>query len=169
LIEVKNPWLITSQGINEVLNGLALSSAILITCSAPVEGEYAGHLAVEQLYGYMVHNGKTLGTLTTMKGWCLIRRFNGGMLQMTPIYSDFPAWGNIITDAAEEGYNPTPNFSIPKALYYSLISLLSPMIHWRHRPMVDAQSRIDGENQGVKYLLSEIQRGVKDHMNGGTL
>ena len=33
--------------------------------------------------------------------------------------------------------------------------------------MVDAQSRIDGENQGIKYLLSEIK--VQDHMNGGTL
>ena len=33
---------------------------------------------------------------------------------------------------------------------------------------VDAQSRIDGENHGVKYLLSEIKRGVKDHRNGGT-
>ena len=119
LIEVKNPWLVTPQRINEVLNGLTPhTSAMLTTGTAPIEGEHAGRLAVEQLYGYMVRNGKTLGILTTMKGWCFIRRFNGGILHITPIYGDFPAWGNIITDATQEGYNPTPSFSILKALYY---------------------------------------------------
>jgi len=66
----------------------------------------------------MVHNRKTLGILTTMKGWCFLRRFNGGILQMSQIYGDFVPWANILTGAAQEGYHLTPNFTILKALYY---------------------------------------------------
>ena len=66
----------------------------------------------------MVRNSKTIGVLTTMKGWCFLWRFNGGILSMTRMYGEFPAWGNIAHDAAAEGYHPTVNFTIMKALYY---------------------------------------------------
>jgi len=91
---------------------------VLTAGTALLTGEHEGRLAVEQIYGYMVRNSKTLGILTTMKGWCFLRRFNGGILQMTPVYGDFGPWGNIMTGAAEEGYQLTPNFTIMKALYY---------------------------------------------------
>jgi hypothetical protein len=57
--------------------------------TAPLAGEHAGCLAVEQIFGYMVRNGKTYGILTTMKGWCFLSRANGGMLYMTRMYGDF--------------------------------------------------------------------------------
>jgi hypothetical protein len=86
--------------------------------TAPITGLHPGRLAVEQLYGYMVHNRKTIGILTTLKGWCFLRRGNGGVLTMTHMYGDFPAFGNITHGAAAEGYYPTTNFTIMKALYY---------------------------------------------------
>lgn len=86
--------------------------------TAPISGEHAARLAVEQIYGYMVRNSKTIGVLTTMKGWCFLQRFNGGRLIMTRMYGDFSAWGNITSGADAEGYYATPNFTIMKALYY---------------------------------------------------
>jgi len=84
---------------------------------APIEGRHDGRLAVEQLYGYLVHNGKTLGILTTMKGWCFVYRTNGGIVYMTRMFGEFPARGEI-QGAAAEGYYNTGNFTIMKALYY---------------------------------------------------
>jgi len=66
----------------------------------------------------MVHNRKTLSILTTLKGWCFFYRLNGGILTMTRMYGDFPAYGDITQGAAAEGYYATPNFTIMKALYY---------------------------------------------------
>jgi hypothetical protein len=66
----------------------------------------------------MVHNKKTLGILTTLKGWCFLWRFDGGILNMTRMYGDFPPFENITQGAIAEGYYVTPNFTIMKALYY---------------------------------------------------
>jgi hypothetical protein len=77
-----------------------------------------GRLAVEQLFGYLVWNGKTIGILSTMKGWCFLYRHSGGILYMTRMYGDFPADGDITQGAAAEGYHNTLNFTIMKALYY---------------------------------------------------
>lgn len=52
----------------------------------PLNGNYPARLAVEQLYGYMVRNGKAYGVLTTMKGWCFLRRVNGGGLYITLMF-----------------------------------------------------------------------------------
>jgi hypothetical protein len=84
----------------------------------PLSGNYPARLAIEQLYGYMVRNGKTYGILTTMKGWCFLRRINGGGLFVTRMFGDFAAWPGVSLGAVAEGYSPTLNFSIMQALYY---------------------------------------------------
>jgi hypothetical protein len=84
----------------------------------PLAGEYPARLAVEQLYGYMVRNGKVFGILSTMKGWCFLRRINGGGLYISRMYGDFQARQGISPGAAAEGYYPTTNFTIMQALYY---------------------------------------------------
>ena len=73
---------------------------------------------MEQLYGYMVRNGKAYGILTTMKGWCFLRRENGGRLYITRMFGDFQPRAGISAGAVQEGYYPTPGFSIMNALYY---------------------------------------------------
>jgi hypothetical protein len=83
-----------------------------------IDGIHPAGLGVEQTYGYMVRNGIVYGILTTMKGWCFLRRINGGGLYITRMYGDFPAWQGISDGAVSEGYNPTTDFSIMKALYY---------------------------------------------------
>jgi hypothetical protein len=84
----------------------------------PLTGVYPARLALEQLFGYMVRNGKVYGVLTTMKGWCFLRRENGGRLYITRMFGDFEEWQGISSGAAIEGYYPTAGFSIMKALYY---------------------------------------------------
>jgi hypothetical protein len=84
----------------------------------PLEGEYPARLAIEQLYGYMVRNGKAYGILSTMKGWCFLRRINGGGLYLTRMYGDFQARQGISPGAAAEGYYSPRNFTIMQALYY---------------------------------------------------
>jgi len=86
--------------------------------TAPIEGIQHGRLAVEQLFGYLVRNEKTIGILTTMKGWCFLYRDTGGILYLTRMYGEFPAWGHVTHGAAAEGYYDTPNFTIMQALYY---------------------------------------------------
>jgi hypothetical protein len=84
----------------------------------PLSGRYPARLALEQLYGYMVRNGKEYGVLTTLKGWCFVRRENEGRLHVTPMFGDFEAREGISHDAANEGYYPPEGFSILQALYY---------------------------------------------------
>ena len=84
----------------------------------PLAGNFPARLAVEQLYGYMVRNGKVYGILTTMKGWCFLQRVNGGGLYISRMYGDFAARPGVSLGAAAEGYYPTPNFTIMQALYY---------------------------------------------------
>lgn len=86
--------------------------------TAAIDGVHSGRLAVEQIFGYMVRNWETFGILTTMKGWCFLHRQNGGILRMTRMFGDFPPWGQVTEGAVAEGYYPTPNFSIMKALFY---------------------------------------------------
>jgi hypothetical protein len=86
--------------------------------TVPLDGVHRGGLAVEQLFGYMVRNAKTLGILSTMKGWCFLHRQDGSTLMMTRMFGDFPAAQNITAGAAAEGYYLTTNFTIMKALYY---------------------------------------------------
>ena len=69
----------------------------------PLAGNYPARLAVEQLYGYMVRNGKVYGVLSTMKGWSFLRRDNGGRLYMTRMFGDFEAWQGLSDGAVAEG------------------------------------------------------------------
>jgi len=66
---VKKPWKVTPRFIDAVLAGM---SCDLIKVNYGDEnlknGEHDGRLAVEQLYGYMIRNAKTLGLISTMKG-----------------------------------------------------------------------------------------------------
>jgi hypothetical protein len=66
----------------------------------------------------MVRNGKTYGILTTMKGWCFLRRVNGGGLYITRMFGDFVARPGVSQGAFAEGYYATPNFTIMQALYF---------------------------------------------------
>jgi len=86
--------------------------------NVPLSGGYPARLALEQLFGYMVRNGKTYGVLTTMRGWCFLHRQNGGHLVITPMYGDYGAWPGISPGAALEGYYVPQGFSIMQALYY---------------------------------------------------
>jgi len=85
---------------------------------APVDGIHPARLAVEQLYGYMVRNAKVFGVLSTMKGWCFLRRVNGGGLYITRMFGDFFPVANVSDGAAAERYYPTNDFTIMQALYY---------------------------------------------------
>ena len=68
----------------------------------PLTGEYPARLALEQQYRYIVRNGKAYGVLTTMKGWSFLRRENGGLLHITPMFGDFQARQGILYGAAYE-------------------------------------------------------------------
>jgi hypothetical protein len=119
LLEVKNPWQVTPTFIDAVINGRThLLSNIDIVDEVPLTGLHPARLAVEQLYGYMVRNGKAYGVLTTMKGWCFFRRVNGGGLYITRMFGDFVARPGLSQGAFAEGYYTTPNFTIMQALYY---------------------------------------------------
>ena len=60
------------------------------------------HGLLEQLYGYMVRNGKSYDVLTTMKGWCLLYRENGRRLYVTEMFEDYHLWQGLSDCAAEE-------------------------------------------------------------------
>jgi len=76
------------------------------------------HLALEQLFGYMVRNEKTYDVLATMKGWSFLRRENRGQLYITPMFGDFQARQGISNGAFYEVYYIPQGFSIMQALYY---------------------------------------------------
>jgi hypothetical protein len=108
--EIKNPWLVTPQQIDAVIDGLSLLFiGLLISGTAPVRGLHPGRLAVEQLYGYMTRNAKTYGILTTLRGWCFAYRRDGGELFLTRMYGFGPE--------APAGYYQWP-ISIMLAIYY---------------------------------------------------
>jgi hypothetical protein len=94
----------------------------LILGTAQITGPHPGRLAVEQLYGYMVRNSKTLGILTTLRGWCFAFRGNQGQLTMTPMFAGNPSQTNV----ALPGYRQT-NVTTMMAIYYmSRISYDTP-------------------------------------------
>ena len=66
----------------------------------------------------MVRNGKAYGVLTTMKGWCFLRRVNGGGLYITRMFGDFVARPGLSPGSTAEGYYNTSNFTIMQAIYY---------------------------------------------------
>ena len=80
--------------------------------TASQDGNHAGRLAVEQVYGYMVRNHKELGIITTFLGWVFLRRENGGRLFMTRMFAcaNLPRLRRI-------GYS-LPTFTISMALYF---------------------------------------------------
>jgi hypothetical protein len=119
MVEVKNPWQVTPALIDQVIQSIAcrcVRSNLLD--QVPLSGRYPARLALEQLYGYMVRNGKVYGVLTTLKGWCFVRRENEGRLYITPMFGDFEARQGISNGAGYEGYYAPPGFSIMQALYY---------------------------------------------------
>ena len=119
MVEVKNPWQVTPDRIDQVIQGIAYCCVISnFLGNVPLTDVYPARLALEQLYGYMVRNGKVYGVLTTMKGWCFLRRENGGLLYITPMFGDFQARPEISHGAAHEGYYAPQGFSIMQALYY---------------------------------------------------
>jgi hypothetical protein len=119
LMEVKTPWLVTPEQIDAVIDGKFLICIYAHSLGrAHPAGVHSGRLAVEQLYGYMVRNAKTLGIISTLKGWCFLYRQDGGILYMTRMFGDFLPLDGVTQGAAAEGYYPTPNWTIMKALYY---------------------------------------------------
>jgi hypothetical protein len=120
ILEVKNPWQVTPRLVDEVIQSVHNSIRFLTFWidQVPLTGRYPARLALEQLYGYMVRNGKSHGILTTMKGWCFARRENGGRFYVTRMFGDFLAQQGISDGAAGEGYQETTGFSILRALYY---------------------------------------------------
>ena len=119
ILEVKNPWQVTPALIDAVINStIPPPFCTDIVDQVPLTGNYPARLAIEQLYGYMVRNGKTYGILTTMKGWCFLRRVNGGGLYVTQMFGDFVAQPGVSAGATAEGYYSTLNFTIMQALYY---------------------------------------------------
>jgi len=66
----------------------------------------------------MVRNGKAIGILATMKGWCFLRRMDHGILYMTPMFGDFVRVEGLTNGAQAEGYHLPQGFSIMKALYF---------------------------------------------------
>jgi hypothetical protein len=83
---------------------------VLIEGTAPVGGNHAGRLAVEQLYGYMIHNQVQLGIISTLFGWVFLRRQDQGNLFMTPMFGCRPEIGGE--------YTVPQGFTILQALYY---------------------------------------------------
>ena len=71
------------------------------TSTASIAGEHVPHLAVEQIYCYIVCNGKSLAILTTMKDFCFLQRFNRRILQMTPIYR-VKTWGPMKDETGDD-------------------------------------------------------------------
>jgi hypothetical protein len=119
ILEVKNPSLVTPARIDQVIQSITRRCVLSnLLDQVPLSGKYPARLAIEQQYGYMVRNGKAYGVLTTMKGWCFLRRENGGQLYITRMFGDFEAQEGISQGAVDEGYYATPGFSIMKALYF---------------------------------------------------
>jgi len=125
MVEAKNPWQVTPAGLDQVLRGpqrihcgYFISDFLAGVLQVPAGELTPSRLALEQLFGYMVRNGKAYGVLTTMKGWSFLRRDNGGQLYITPMFGDFQARQGISNGAFYEGYYTPQGFSIMQALYY---------------------------------------------------
>lgn len=71
--------------------------------TAPLTGSHYGRLALEQSYGYLVHNGHKFGVLTTVNGWVFLMRLNFGQLYVSRMIS---------CDVR------LPNYTVLQILYY---------------------------------------------------
>src|SRR5271169_5713618 len=87
-----------------------MQTLCLMKGTAPIGGDHAGRLAVEQIYGYMVHNQVQLGIISTLFGWVFLWRQDQGQLSMTPMLGCRPEIGG--------DYTIPPGFTIMQALYY---------------------------------------------------
>jgi hypothetical protein len=84
--------------------------------AAPRSGDHHGRLAVEQAYGYMVHNAVKYGIITTVNAFAFLARENGGILKLTRL---IPA--------------VTTNPTVLKMLYYmSHLCALTPTLLETH-------------------------------------
>jgi hypothetical protein len=89
--------------------------------------------AVDQIFGYMAVNAKSLGLIRTSNGYVFLKREAGGMLWMTKMYGcDSSAKGGM----EELGYaNFEGGYTVNQALYYfSHLADETPDIveHWGH-------------------------------------
>ena len=126
----------------------------------PLAGVHSGRLAVEQLYGYMVRNGKRIGILTTMKGWSFLYRSNGGQLKMTRMFGDFPAYQGSTLGAAAEGYTTPAGFTIMQALYF-LSALAITDGHLPETPANGVPGQVDlPKSGGTAAAAAYIQQPV---------
>jgi len=125
MVEAKNPWQVIPAGLDQVVQGpqriqcgYFISDFLAGVLQVPAGELSPSRLALEQLFGYMVRNGKAYGVLTTMKGWSFLRHDNGGQLYIIPMFGDFQARQGISNGAFYEGYYIPQGFSIMQALYY---------------------------------------------------
>ena len=64
----RNPWQVTPALIDQVMQSIARRCVLSnLLDQVPLSGRYPARLALEQLYGYMVRNGKVYGVLTTFE------------------------------------------------------------------------------------------------------
>ena len=84
VVELKTFWKVTPAQIDEVISGketyMFVSAFLTSLGRVPVSGYHAGRLAIEQTYGYMVHNKHRIGVMTTMNGWVFLHRTEFGEL-----------------------------------------------------------------------------------------
>jgi hypothetical protein len=124
VMELKTFWKVTPQRIMEVLNGTSRYFLVDIG-TAPIKDYHSGRLAMEQIYGYMIHNAKRFGILTTANWWVFLRRENGGQLYMTQPLDC-------------QTSSPPYSFTILQALYY--FSALS--VQHGHLPETDENGNL---------------------------
>jgi len=81
-----------------------------------------------------------------------LRRYNGGILEMTPMYGDFFPLPGISNGAIAEGYHVPFNFSIMKALYYfSYLADAAPKVE---------ETPLNGVAGQVELPMSSSQQNV---------
>ena len=65
----------------------------------------------------MIRLGRAYALLTTINGWCFLRR-NNANLEITRMYADFIAVDHLTEGAKAEGYYLLEGMTILKALYF---------------------------------------------------
>ena len=96
---------------------------------APLSGDHHGRLAVEQAYGYMVHNHVVYGLITTINAFAFLCRANGGELKMTRL---IPA----VT------FNPT---ALQMLYYMSYLCAQTPLLY-------------ETKNDGTPVYISKVDK-----------
>jgi hypothetical protein len=86
IVELKTWWKVDETQINDVRTGKLKRSSIMmliITGCDPLQGPHHGRLAVEQTYGYMVHDKILFGILSTYNAFVFMKRERPGILYMS--------------------------------------------------------------------------------------